>query len=312
MSDWTPGEIEVVTAAVDAAPSVHNTQPWRLDFHRDGVHGVSLLQRADRALPRHDPLGRDRLISCGAALENLVLAMRTLGWVPRTLPADPQHADEVAHVVATDRQPPSDEDSARYAAIPSRRTCRRPFADVQVDAAVRDALVTASDITGVEVRALHGERAMAVLAGLFEHAALVLKADRAYQRELSAWTVTGPVPSPGEGVADVPARLATLPWAGLVRRSTALPDQVTLAARLGRECLLVVETPDDGPRDQVRTGMAMQATWLAATASGLVGSVLTQPLQVREVRAGLIEGLGLAGFPQALMRFGHDSKEEPS
>jgi hypothetical protein len=126
--------------------------------------------------------------------------------------------------------------------------------------------------------------------------------DRAYQRELSAWT--GPDPATVD-VPGVPGRLATVPWAGLVRRSTAVPDLPSLVDRLGREYLLLVETPGDGPRDHVRAGIAAQSTWLAATAAGLVGSMLTQPLQVSEVRAGLIEGLLLPGFPQALLRLGH-------
>jgi hypothetical protein len=307
-SAWTRGEIEVVRAAVQAAPSVHNTQPWVLEFH-DGAPGASLFERLDRVLARHDPLGRDRLISCGAALENLLLAMRALGWAPEVeLLPDPEHPDEVARVVSACRRPPSAVDLTRYAAIPTRHSHRRAFSDARVDPATRDALVTASDVAGVEVRALGGERDIVVLARLFEHAALVLKADRAYQRELSAWTVTGPnrdLKLPGEGVVDVPGGLATLPWTGLVRQNTSIPDHVTFAARLRQESLLVVETPDDGRRDQIRGGMAVQSTWLAATAAGLVGSLLTQPLQVNEVRAGLIERLELAGFPQALMRFGH-------
>jgi nitroreductase len=84
-----------------------------------------------------------------------------------------------------------------------------------------------------------------------------------------------------------------------------VPDLPTLTDRMRRECVLLVETPDDGPRDHVRAGMAAQSTWLAATAVGLAGSMLTQPLQVPEVRAGLIEGLSLPGFPQAFLRFGH-------
>jgi hypothetical protein len=315
MSSWTRGEIEVVETAVGAAPSVHNTRPWILEFH-DG-HGLSLFERLDRSLPHHDPLGRDRLLSCGAALENAVLAMRILGWAPdvRLLP-DPDRRDEVARADATSRREPSDVDLARYAAVPLRHSYRQPFAARPVDAGWRTALTAAAGTEGVEVRAIADEQ-VDVLARALDHAALVLKADRAYQRELSAWTAIVPNPLPGTGVADVPGRLATLPWAGLVRRTTALPDAVTLAARLRRECLLLVETPDDGPRDQLRAGRALQATWLAATAAGLAGSLLTQPLHVREVRAGLIEGLGLAGFPQAILRLGHpattsDGEEEPS
>lgn len=55
----------------------------------------------------------------------------------------------------------------------------------------------------------------------------------------------------------------------------------------------------------MRAGMATEATWLAAIEAGLVGSVLTRPFQLPEVRAGLVEALSLAGFPQLLLRFGH-------
>jgi nitroreductase len=299
MSDWTRGEIEVVEAAAGAAPSVHDTLPWTLQFH--DAHRVSLFERWDRALPRHDPRGRDRRISCGAALENLVLAMRILGWdAGPALFADRKHPDEVARVTARGRREPSDVDLARYAVVSRRHSYRRPFAAMLVDPATQHALVTASGTSGVEVRALRGDE-VAVLARVFSHAVLALRMNRAYQRELSAWTGSDPA------TVDVPdgPRLAAVPWPGLVRRSTAVPDLPSLVDRLRREYLLLIETPGDGPRDHVRAGMAAQSTWLAATAAGLVGSMLTQPLQVSEVRAGLIEGLFLPGFPQALLRLGH-------
>jgi hypothetical protein len=313
VTDWTRGEIEVIAAAAQAAPSVHNTRPWVLEFHDGVVRGVSLFQRLDRALPRHDPLGRDRLISCGAALQNLVLAMRVLGWTPDIVHwPTTDHPDEVARVSSTTRHPPSNADCVQYAAIAGRRSYRGPFTSTPVEPSTRDILLAARDVDGVEVRAVDPGNQVDMLAKVLEHAALVLKGDRAYQRELAAWTAAGPNPAPGAGVATRPRRLATLPWAGLVRRSTGVPDRVVLADRLRRECLLVVETPDDGRLDQVRAGMAAQATWLAATAGGLVGAMLTQPVQVREVRAGLIEGLELAGFPQVLLRFGHPAGAPPT
>jgi hypothetical protein len=315
MTEWNPDEIQAVQAAVQAAPSVHNTQPWTLDFRDDQHDGegrcVSLYRRSDRALPWHDPHGRDLLISCGAALTNLRLAMCVLGWdshvgvhVSRTRP------DEVAMVTAAARRAPSTVEISRHAAIPRRHSARRPFADTPVAPEQRDRLVAASHTAGVELRPVRGDDELLVLASFFDHAAHVLQADRAYQRELSAWTGAGS--ASGGGVADVPPRLDTLPWAGLVRRDTTIPDRDTLAARLRRECLLLVETRDDGPGDHVRAGMAIQDTWLAATADGLAASLLTQPLQISEVRAGLIERFSLGGFPQAVLRVGHrDATIEP-
>ena len=308
MTAWTSGERGIVALAAEQAPSVHNTSPWVLQFHDDDAHGVSLFENLGRALPRHDPLGRDRLISCGAALTNMLLALRVLGWVPEiSLRPDRTRRDEVARIVARTRRVPTDAELARHRAIGRRHSCRRPFLEAPVDTGT---LLTAHGVDGVELRALSSADETAAVAKLLTHAALVLRADRAYQRELSVWTAADEHPGPGAGVAVASRRNATLPWAGLVRHSTAVPDVETLTDRLGRERLILVETPDDGPLDQVRAGMAMQTAWLIATDAGLVGSVLTQPFQLPEVRAGLVETLSLPGFPQLLLRLGQPLDHE--
>lgn len=47
----------------------------------------------------------------------------------------------------------------------------------------------------------------------------------------------------------------------------------------------------------------LQRTWLTAITAGLVASVHTQALHLHEIRAGLIEQLGLSGYRQLIMRF---------
>lgn len=304
MTSWTAGEKHLVAAAATRAPSVHNTAPWVLEFRDDGQQ-VSLYERLDRALPRHDPLGRDRLISCGAALEHVRLAMRVLGWTPElALFPNPARPDEVARVTVTGRRAPSEAERTGYAAITGRCSHRKPFAARPTDDEVRG-LLGAHSVTGVGLRPVTGGDEPVVLAKLLHHTALVLRADHAYQRELSVWTAPVRDPLAGAGVSAATRRVTTLPWAGLVRRTTAVPDIATLADRLRGELLVVVETLDDGPHDQVRAGMAAEAVWLTATDAGLAGSVLTQPFQLAEVRAGLVESLSLNGFPQLLLRFGH-------
>lgn len=81
------------------APSVHNTQPWRF---RTGPDAVELWSDPRRKL-RTDPSGREMLISCGAALFGLRLAVRSLGgrstlkW-PRCSPLIWPHPGRVAVV----------------------------------------------------------------------------------------------------------------------------------------------------------------------------------------------------------------------
>jgi DNA-binding CsgD family transcriptional regulator len=65
--------------AAHQAPSIHNTQPWLLRA-RDA--GVDVDEDSSRRLPGTDPLGRESVISCGAALRNAEIALARLGRVP--------------------------------------------------------------------------------------------------------------------------------------------------------------------------------------------------------------------------------------
>ena len=67
------------------APSLHNTQPWRFKVLEDAIE---LYADYSRQL-RTDPIARELLISCGAALYGLRLAVRSL----RACPVDHETGD---------------------------------------------------------------------------------------------------------------------------------------------------------------------------------------------------------------------------
>src|SRR5208282_1539113 len=71
---------ELLRAAV-AAPSLHNTQPWRFRV-RDSGSVIELLADPARMLPAADPGGRAAHIACGAALFNLRMAAAVAGLRP--------------------------------------------------------------------------------------------------------------------------------------------------------------------------------------------------------------------------------------
>lgn len=110
-----------VRAAV-AAPSVHNTQPWYFVGHQDGIR---LYADTGRLLPRTDPAGRELMISCGAALFNLRLAMRHLGFAAdvRLLP-EPGRDGLLAEVRWGRYLPPRQEEEWLFRAISLRHTHR--------------------------------------------------------------------------------------------------------------------------------------------------------------------------------------------
>ncbi|GAA5041802.1 hypothetical protein [Streptomyces similanensis] len=79
--------VENLLYAAVAAPSMHNTQPWRFGLEPDTC---SIHVRADRArrLPLSDPRQRAQHLAVGAAVLNLRVAAAHLGWEPavRLLP----------------------------------------------------------------------------------------------------------------------------------------------------------------------------------------------------------------------------------
>jgi len=298
MTFWSPIEVRSLFQAVAQAPSVHNTQAWVMVLQE---RGVQLYELWDVTLPQHDPAGRDRLLSCGAALTNLNLAMRNLGCATDIwLFPDSARADLVATVTAVRRQPPTAEERDWYDAIPHRRSHRLRFDEEPLSAEeirqVRVALVGER----VSSHQVVGSAEASAVAGLLENAAEVLRHDRRYQRELRSWTIRR-----GHTRVGIPEdRLSHALFGGLVRRGDGVPDHEVLTSRIDHECAFVIETVDDSKRDHVLAGAAIQRAWLAATNLGLAASLITQPLQLPEIRAGLSDRLNLPGFPHALLRVG--------
>ena len=96
------------------APSVHNTQPWRWridDGDDDDTGGrVELYADLNRHLYATDPQRRDLVISCGAALHHLLVALAHIGRRATVLrmpdPEDPTHLATVVIGGAPPRAPP--------------------------------------------------------------------------------------------------------------------------------------------------------------------------------------------------------------
>lgn len=296
-----------IADAVAMAPSVHDTRPWRLEY---GPEGVDLHERVDAAVPRQDPGGRDRLISCGAAAANLELAVRHTGMrtALRLLPDD-DRPGLLARIDVLGPGNPSERDDALHAAIFRRHSYRHPFGPGRIDLDVCERLIhpVSHEVPDVQLKPLSGDVAARTLAHLMSYAGSLLRADGAYQRELAAWSghLDGGLPAPRP-------ECDSLPW-GMMRATTHLPDEPTLTERLQAGTLLLVLTVDDARLDHLRAGVAAEHAWLSAVDAGLVASVHTQALQLPEVRAGLIERLELAGYPQLILRLGHPASDrEPS
>ncbi len=143
---FTQEQRAILLDAAGAAPSIHNTQPWLFEVHADRVE-VRVDHR--QALPVADPVGRQRTISCGAAVFNLRLAMAQLGYGSR-VEATPR-AEEPALLAAVARGParPSQRwERTFYQVLYRRHTNRGAYRTLPVPPQRVAALVAAAAAEG--------------------------------------------------------------------------------------------------------------------------------------------------------------------
>src|SRR5271155_2490000 len=120
-------ETEVIEDAVRTAcraPSLHNSQPWQWVFNRGQLR---LFLDPSRVMDT-DRSAREALISCGAALDHLRVAMAAAGWQSQIdrFP-NPNSPNHLASIEFTPMDFVTDRDRRRAGAIWERHTDRLPF-----------------------------------------------------------------------------------------------------------------------------------------------------------------------------------------
>ncbi|MEU8194991.1 hypothetical protein AB0C10_14550 [Microbispora amethystogenes] len=266
-------------AAAGQAPSVLNTQPWRLRAVRGEC--AELLADPDRRLRVGDPRGRSLHVSCGAALFNLRLAVRTTGHRPlvRLLPNTAGEPRLLAAVHASPYGPALSRTRELYDSIGLRRTNREPFSERPLSRYVLADLRRAAACEGAGLVVLD----RCASADLLECVAVAddeLSEDSGYRAEVRAWTTGGSrcdgLPSYVQGprCADDPAPVRDFGQHG-GREPVHFESRPQLA---------VLTTAGDRPVDWLRAGQALQRLLLTATLHGVSASFLNQPLDLRDMR----------------------------
>lgn len=302
------GVLAAVDEAVRRAPSILNTQPWRLRHLPDGL---AVSEDLGRALPVIDPLGRDRLISCGAAIFNARVALQAAGYrIACQLLPDPEEPALVGLVRAVAHDAPSDGVVCLSRMVPNRRTHRRLY---------RSHAIAEQDLLDLEA-AVRCEGAKLMVAGpgtrqalarLLHHAVGTQLHDSALRGEVEDWVrrKAGPWVDgvPVEALGDAPFPVDSL----LHSHHRGAGRLADLEAELSRSTVLVVSTSADDRQDWLAAGMALERLLLVATAKGLVVTFLHQALQDSSVRGEVAGVLGGARHPQVMLRIGRPLQEAP-
>jgi nitroreductase len=280
------------------APSYHNSQPWRWVADHDGLQ---LFLDPDRVVLT-DPKRRQALISCGAVLDHLRVAMAATGWAADIdrLP-DSENVEHLASIGFTELTAVTDEDRLRADAIATRHSDRLPYGPVTDWGDFETVLRCRLDETAALVDVLGDEDRHEVAVATALTNALRFY-DSTYFDTLRRWTAPyeasegipyDSLPSAAEGNRVGVGR--EFPITHHPERRDEVPvDQSTI---------LVISAHDDTRRAILGCGETLSTVLLEATVAGLASCTLTH---VTELAASshIIEEITGRVLPLVLVRIG--------
>ena len=289
------------------APSNHNAQPWRFIVDEDTVH---LCADRTRALPVVDPFDREMLISCGAALFNLRVALSHFGlaWSIRVFPSD-FDPDVVARIRVTTTGPHDPSLANLFCAITKRVTTRSPFASEPIAESFKNGMIDACEAEGAIAICVDEESSRQSIAQLIAEADRMQFADPRFRRELASWIHprrhSDGMPAYGVAVGSL-LDFALPLLASVVRVFDVGAGTPATHQRLveGSPLLVGIATMRDDREAWLAAGQALQRMLLVATANGLTASYLNQPIEVATLRDQLRSLLNVDAVPQLLLRIG--------
>lgn len=305
----TLADYRLLAEAGGAAPSLHNSQPWRFRPTSDR-QGLLVYSDPERRVPVADPAGRSLHISVGAALFNLRVAARHLGRRATVqLCPDLAEPDLLATLDLSKTDGAGGPDL--YDAIPYRHSSRRPFANRDVPEAVIGELIEAAAAEGASFAVLE-EAAVRRVLQVTTDAEVRIAADIARQAETRSWLrleepAADGIPAAALGPLDHDARVPMRSFTGHPPRPTLRTERFEALPQIG-----VISTHGDRPADWLRAGQALERIWLLATVRGVRSSVLHQAVEWEDTRWRLRDPEEGPGYVQMLVRLGYGPPGAPS
>ncbi len=305
------GHARFLITSAARAPSVHNTQPWRFGVGPDAVE----LWTDPRRKLHADASGREMLISCGAALFGLRLAIRSLGYMAVTdLLPDPAQLRLMARVSAGPAAPASGLERQLLDAVPRRHTHRGPFAAGPLPQGL---------LVGLQHDALAEGATLALVADGLTYDRLERITAAAARRgdlsprgraEIRRWTRAAADPAQDGIPATALASSTGRPPGRLPQRDFDLGRGIACLPSGGEppSATAVLLTPGDRRADWLRAGQALYRLLLHAASPQVFASMHTQPLEDAVTRGLISSQLALPGHPQMLLQLGPAASASPT
>ena len=296
-------DIKVIRQAVELAcraPSLHNSQPWRWVA---SSASVDLFVDPHRMVTSTDSWGREAIISCGAVLDHFRVAMAALGWeINVDQFPNPNNLDHLASIDFASADYVAAARRDRAAAIPRRRTDRRPFRAPRNWASFEPVLRSAfdSDWAILDVLADDARPRLMEASRLTE---ALRRYDDLYHHELSWWTAPS---RESEGIPE--GALANEAHGRGVEVNRRFPTdrhaQRSSAEPRDEAKIVVLSTSGDTRADALNCGQVLSSILLECTMAGLATCTVTHLTELEASRAVVRELIPSAAVPQLLLRVG--------
>jgi hypothetical protein len=285
------------------AANGHNTQPWKFAI-KDMA--IEIHPDYSRRLPIVDPHDRELWISLGCALENLLIAARTIGYAAEVVYPD---GDDFIHVRLT---ADSQQESPLFHAIPLRQNTRSEYEGQTVPTAELDQLESLAEESGVALHFVTQPSELETVLDYVNQGNLSQYADKAFVDELVSWlrftkkdalAALDGLYTRCSGNPEVPRWLGQMFVSGTDPQQQADTDARKLRSSAGA---LVIASETDDRAAWIRTGQVYERLALTMTSLNIKSALLNQPLEVASLRSEFQSAVGLArSLPQLLLRFGY-------
>jgi hypothetical protein len=282
------------------APSLHNSQPWRW-VADNGV--LDLFADPSRIGRSTDSTGREVLISCGAVLDHLRVAMAAAGWeaIIDRFP-NPNNLGHLATVEFRPMDFVTDGHRARAEAIRHRQTDRLPFTPPPQWEAFEPVLREAVRATVADLDVIPDD-SRPQLADASRLTAEMRRYDSSYHAELDWWTTHS---DSSQGIPQ--SSLVSDTEAGRVDVARDFPTRGhgERRALIGRDHskILVLSTYDDSRANALGCGEALSTVLLECTMRSLSTCTLTHMIEYHASREIVRRLTARRAEPQLLIRVG--------
>ena len=247
------------------------------------------------------------LISCGAALFGLRLAVRSLGYLPvvELLP-DPARLRLLARVTLGKAEPIIPLERKLLEALPHRHTHRGPWEPGPLPAGLVARLQHDALAEGAQLALIDRALAYHKLADLARAAGHQQDRDPVAREEMRRWSRSADDPAPDGVPAQAFSATPDQQPGRLTQRDFDLGRSLGLLPSGGPPpaATAVLLTTGDGRADWLRAGQALHRLLAHAASQWVFASLHTQPLESGAIRTLIRDRLALPGSPQILLQLG--------